>query len=391
MIRGNVGGSRTNGRHRGRPLRGIFLACLMIWAWPAVAHDFSITETLVLLKSDGTYQVDLHMKLDALALGVGSEVELPELHAALEALPESERITVRTKLLELLQRRVRLRFDEKPVEPDLVLPEHASPTLGQLAFPRSFGTTARFFGRVPPEAKTFSLQLSSAFPPALVTALDQATASSLRVQLQPGERLPALPLGVSLSAAQVATGAVDVVARYLVLGFLHILPKGLDHILFVVGLFLLAARWKPLLWQVSAFTLAHTVSLALATFGVVSVSPRIVEPLIALSIAYVAVENLWNRELKPWRPFVVFGFGLLHGLGFAGVLAELGLPKAEAVPALISFNVGVEAGQLAVLAAAFLLFGVWRERPWYRRAIVVPASVGIAGVGLYWAIERAFG
>lgn len=368
----------------------LLVLCWVTGATVASAHDFSITETLVLFKSDGSYQVDLHMKLDALALGVGSEVDLTQLHAALEAMSPEELETLRSKLLELLDRRVRLRFDEQPVGPEVSLPELGSQRLKGLGMPKSFGTTARFTGHVPADSGSFSLQLSSAFPPALVTVLDQTTATSLRVQLQAGERLSAVPLGVPLNEAKVATESVDVAARYLVLGFLHILPKGLDHILFVVGLFLLAARWRPLLWQVSAFTLAHTVSLALATFGVVSAPPRLVEPLIALSIAYVAVENLFTRELKPWRPFVVFAFGLLHGLGFAGVLSELGLPKGEVIPALISFNVGVEFGQLAVLAAAFLLFGLWRDRPWYRKVIVVPASVAIAAMGLFWAVERAF-
>ena len=128
-------------------------------------------------------------------------------------------------------------------------------------------------------------------------------------------------------------------------GFEHILPLGVDHILFVLGLFLLAAAWRPLLWQVSAFTLAHTMSLALSIAGVVSLPSRLVETLIAASIAYVAIENLATTKMQPWRPVLVFAFGLLHGLGFASVLRELGLPDGEWVSALVSFNVGVELGQ----------------------------------------------
>ena len=124
-------------------------------------------------------------------------------------------------------------------------------------------------------------------------------------------------------------------------------------------------------------------------YGVVSVSPRIVEPLIALSIAYVAVENVFLSELKAWRVALVFAFGLLHGMGFAGALQELGLPRSEFVTALVTFNVGVEAGQLAVIGTAFLLVG-WHcaTRDWYRRRIVVPASALIACTALYWTIER---
>ncbi|HEV8269413.1 MAG TPA: HupE/UreJ family protein, partial [Thermoanaerobaculia bacterium] len=145
------------------------------------------------------------------------------------------------------------------------------------------------------------------------------------------------------------------------------------------------------LWQVTAFTLAHTITLALSVYGVVSLPARIVEPLIALSIVCVAVENVFTKKLHAWRPVVVFAFGLLHGLGFAGVLTEIGLPRSEFVPALLSFNAGVEGGQLTVILVAFLAFGLpFRREAWYRRRIVVPASVAIAAVGLFWSIQRVF-
>ncbi len=176
--------------------------------------------------------------------------------------------------------------------------------------------------------------------------------------------------------------------RYIATGFDHIVPKGLDHILFVLGLFFLAAGMRALLWQVSAFTVAHTVTLALGATGVVSVPPAVVEPLIAASIAYVGVENVLSRGLTPWRPAVVFGFGLLHGLGFASVLTDFGLGERNFVAKLIGFNVGVELGQLAVIAAATLLLGWGAGRSWYRGAIATPASLLIAAVGLFWMVQR---
>ena len=127
----------------------------------------------------------------------------------------------------------------------------------------------------------------------------------------------------------------------------------------------------------------------MSVYGIVSVSPKVVEPLIAVSIAYVAIENIFMSELKPWRVALVFAFGLLHGMGFAGVLKELGLPRSEFVTALVSFNVGVEAGQLAVIGAAFLLVGWYcGRRHWYRRLVVVPASALIACTAVYWTVER---
>ncbi len=179
-------------------------------------------------------------------------------------------------------------------------------------------------------------------------------------------------------------------ARYIPVGFRHILPLGVDHILFVLGLFFLSTRLRPLIWQISAFTLAHTLTLALAALGLVSVPASLVEPLIAASISFVAIENIFARGLSPWRPAVVFGFGLLHGLGFASVLEQFGLPQGAFVPALIGFNIGVELGQLAVIAAAFLSVGYWfGRRNWYRAAISVPASVGIAVIGGWWVLERS--
>ncbi|WP_417208808.1 HupE/UreJ family protein [Antarctobacter sp.] len=152
-----------------------------------------------------------------------------------------------------------------------------------------------------------------------------------------------------------ALSGIGTFGYYIPVGFEHILPMGLDHILFVLGLFFLSTRLGPLLWQISAFTLAHTVTLALGALGYVNIPGSIVEPIIAASIVYVAVENIVSDKLHRWRPAVIFVFGLLHGLGFASVLGEFGLPADQFIPALIGFNVGVELGQLTVIAIAFLL------------------------------------
>jgi hypothetical protein len=190
-------------------------------------------------------------------------------------------------------------------------------------------------------------------------------------------------------------GVGSTVALYVTIGIRHILPAGLDHILFVLALFLSSTRLRALVIQISTFTVAHTATLGLAATGFITPSPDIVEPLIAATIAFVAIENLFIDDMPIWRPALVFLFGLLHGLGFAGFFGELGLPPGQFWSALIGFNVGVEIGQLSVVAAAFLL-SLWLrngtriiEKPAaYRRFVVLPASSLIGIVGLWWTVSR---
>lgn len=181
----------------------------------------------------------------------------------------------------------------------------------------------------------------------------------------------------------------EVISSYIVIGFEHIVPKGLDHILFILGLFLLSTHWRPLLWQITMFTLAHTITLGLAMNNIVELPANIVEPLIALSIAYVGIENIFAKTLHKSRLIMVFIFGLLHGLGFAGVLADFGMPVNDFAVALISFNIGVELGQLAVISMAFVLLRLWfKDQINYRKIIVVPGSIFISIIGVYWVLER---
>ena len=189
---------------------------------------------------------------------------------------------------------------------------------------------------------------------------------------------------------------LNTAALYLKIGVQHILPGGTDHILFVLALFLASARMRSLIIQISAFTVAHTATLGLAAAGVIEPPASIVEPLIALSIAFVAIENLFFKDIAKWRPLVVFGFGLFHGMGFAGFIREVGLPPGQFWSSLIGFNLGVEIGQLAVVLAAVLLSipvksALARYNLSYRLSVVMPASILIAGIGLWWAIARSFG
>jgi len=180
-------------------------------------------------------------------------------------------------------------------------------------------------------------------------------------------------------------------ALYLKLGYQHILPLGVDHILFVLSLFLLSPKLKPIIFQSTAFTLAHTITLGLAMYHIITPPAKIVEPLISFSIMLVALENIFSAKLKPTRIGVVFLFGLVHGLGFASSLSQMGLPQNAYLSSLVMFNMGVELGQLTVILIAFFLVGKWfGQKPFYRRLVVVPASLLIILIAGYWTVERIF-
>lgn len=181
---------------------------------------------------------------------------------------------------------------------------------------------------------------------------------------------------------------IEVAWRYTVLGFRHIVPKGHDHELFILGLFLLNKRVRDVLWQTTAFTIAHTCTLSLATLGLVAAPAWIVEPIIAASIAFIAIENIVTTRVSPWRPAIAFFFGLVHGMGFAAGLVEIGLPPDQLATAIVGFSVGVEAGHLAILAAAYVTLGWWRERTWYRGYVAIPLSAIIAAIAVFWFVER---
>ena len=225
-------------------------------------------------------------------------------------------------------------------------------------------------------------------------------ATPLRNPRLPRRALAALPLLVLLAlpaAAHVLNTDLSKLSRteifwtYLQLGFTHIIPLGFDHILFIVSLYLLEPRLKPVLLQATAFTVAHSITLGLAMYGIIQPPTAIIEPIIALSILFVALENIITDRLNPWRVAIVFGFGLVHGMGFASALTGLGLPPKDYFGSLISFNVGVELGQLTVIGLCWALVGRWAaHKSWYKQRVVVPVSVVIGLVAAYWTVERVF-
>ena len=203
--------------------------------------------------------------------------------------------------------------------------------------------------------------------------------------------LPFLSFGHTINYVLERAPVNDVVWFYFKMGVSHIVPLGYDHILFVISLCLLNTKLRTILWQATAFTVAHTITLALSMKGIVKLPAEVVEPLIALSIMFVAVENILLSELKAWRIAIVFLFGLVHGMGFASALNEIGLPRNKFFTSIFSFNVGVEIGQISIITLVFLLIIIpFGNKPWYKKRLVYPLSAIIALIAGYWTVQRIF-
>nr|CRH04234.1 Conserved membrane protein of unknown function [Candidatus Magnetococcus massalia] len=357
----------------------------------ALAHEVRPAIVDVTFQTDGHYDITISLNLEAVLAGIGpqhQETDDAPTAATYDALRKLSPAALQGRF-EAFQSRyldgITLSFDQQPVATEitqLIIPE-----AGELTRARLSKIVLR--GQTPPLSHYFQWQYRAEFGHSALRIRYGDQPDAVTAQWLKGGK-PSRPF--SLKEQVVPASRWQVSTEYLLLGFTHILPYGLDHILFVLGLFLLSLHWRPLLYQITAFTLAHTITLGLTIYGVISLSPTIVEPLIALSIVYLAVENSVTTQLKPWRVALVFAFGLLHGMGFAGVLTELGLPRSEFVTALIAFNLGVEGGQLAVVSLAFLAVGLWfGQKRWYHQRIVVPVSVMIGLVGAYWTVERIVG
>jgi hydrogenase/urease accessory protein HupE len=361
-------------RHRVGFFTGFVIAVLVGGAGQARAHEIGKTQATAVIR-DNAYTVDVIVDPDALLtkLEVSSGTQLST------GLGRAERDQRIDSLGPVFLGGITLRFDDTVAHPGFeYLPESA---LGDVARAPS---RVRLTGRIPPGAGTMTF----AYGLALGAYAFNVRIGDGPVQTYWLDSVNPSP-SISLIAPPPPLTAREVALQYFALGYTHILPKGTDHILFVLGIFLLSARWRSIVLQVSTFTIAHSITLGLTMYGVVSLPARIVEPMIALSIAYVALENFVTSELKPWRLALVFSFGLLHGMGFAGVLRELGLPHSQYLNALATFNIGVEAGQLSVIAIAYVAVTALRRNELrYRTLVVRPASLAIALVGLYWTIQR---
>jgi hydrogenase/urease accessory protein HupE len=245
--------------------------------------------------------------------------------------------------------------------------------------------------------RVISIEGLSAMRTDVLARLERADGTTQTVRLAPEQ---------TSFVVQAAPSAFEVSKTYFVLGVEHIL-LGVDHLLFVLGLLFLVGSWKQLVGTVTAFTVAHSITLAGATLGWVHAPQAPIEATIALSVMFVAAEILRRAQgcgglaaSAPW--LVAFVFGLLHGFGFSGALREVGLPEQDIPLALLFFNVGVEVGQLLFIAAAVLVLstltrllrrpGHTEHGPWHSEALIrVPVAYAIGSIAAFWTVQRVTG
>ncbi|KXJ50363.1 MAG: hypothetical protein AXW17_01820 [Colwellia sp. Phe_37] len=366
----------------------------VLFSNPSVAHTDDINQATLSLTDGDHYQLTVTVDLIHLLkqyLNISGDDEKVMIWLNQQSL--SEQKSLLEQLKQLISRQSKIYFDNKAtniaVFKGLEL-QYLKRILSQQLSATEYKTQLQATGSIPENVSAVNIR----FSPLLGNVI-------LKVVRPEQEIMSAATLSNSYQTrtvnqqlagnSQLSTTALAIAGDYIYQGFVHILPKGLDHILFVLALFLFAKRRSTLLWQISAFTLAHTLTLALGIYGIISLPGDIVEPLIALSIVYVGLENIYrakNNKTSHTRIPIIFAFGLLHGLGFASVLADVGLPPSQYALSLISFNIGVELGQLTVIALAFISLLPFRAKGWYQTKLVLALNIAIAIVASYWVIER---
>ena len=368
-----------------------------IFAWlilqTASAHQVDSVE-LELLQTDGKWKLEGMLDIAyMMPESRGVEGAPPLFRKDVMAAPEQEHARYAQTAEHTMRQLLKLSYNGKELEWDIRFPNFEKEPLV-----------------LPPEEGGWALMKAEITvdqqpgPGELVASWHDNLESTLIVLIEEGETYGFFPISSGMSdtlleVSAPAPGETEAVTatpsqksqaeNWIISGYRHVIPLGLDHLLFIVGLFLLAPRWKPLMGQSLLFTVAHSITLALAILGFITLPSRLVEILIAASIAWIGIENLLMRKLKPSRLILVFAFGLLHGLGFAGVLREkLGdLKGAEVALPLISFNVGVELAQITVLVCAFLILMPLKK--WTTKVQTI-GSVIVALAGLFWMFERIF-
>ena len=363
---------------------------LLLISVPCQAHLLNMTRVSVMLHETDPGELRVEIDLGQSLMSVGD-------YWALANAEDDAQLLHLQPVLDALEQGILLEIDGQRLEGTFVEASFEAASLAAISNPLTPQMAVLRWRLRPQAGVLLTVELASDLevPWPCLVRIDSDQRSLPVSRLLTPDRLTSGPLTLTDTgeAPGVQDSRFDVFLVYGFLGFQHILPLGLDHVLFVLGLFFIGGGARQLALLVSCFTVAHSLTLALATFRLVDLPSGLVEPLIAASIVYVGLEKLLipdsdTQQRHLARFGVVFAFGLLHGLGFARVLGEVGLPDAEFLLALLAFNVGVELGQLAVLALAFLAVGALQGRPWYASCIATPGAIVVAGIGLYWLLQR---
>ena len=371
-------------------MRGICFAILFFFASTINSHE--IKPAIVdLIISDGQASIDFKINAEQIFAGVDASQYQDTNDAPQAELYDQYRKKNEEELKQDIQQNWNLFQDQITINGlegsslslvDLMIDQDVNPE-----YPRDTNLKTE----APLNQNEITIQFATELGPVVIRQFEDISKENMifSTYLQPGE------ISAELSPLSQATMSQTII-EYIILGMEHIVPKGLDHILFIFGVFFFAVKLKPLLWQVTMFTLAHSLTLILASLKLVFIPASIIEPLIALSIGYVAFENIFQRQSKfhsrsnTIRYAVIFFFGLIHGLGFAFVLEDIGLPTGQLILSLLSFNIGVEIAQIGLVVLAYLLMFYPSKQLWYRKAIQIPCSLVIGLIGIYWFFERVF-
>jgi hypothetical protein len=354
----------------------------------ASAHPVQFTILQIKVESDGKFRAMLNIDILAYALHKTSESSTNEELQTLLDGPRSVLAKDLTDAGERFRHEVVVRTDVGDAlvsswklpglaEVDAILAQKIHPSIlmpGEIDFS----------GTLPPNARTLSIRLPFVLG-------DTARFYELPQGESFSEAVPAGGYSSNVEIEFQSVKTLDLVrafGRFAALGFMHMIPDGLDHTLFVLSLFLLSNRLVSLLWQTAVFTTAHSLSLWLSVYDSMRLPPSITQSLIAVSIFVIAIENLFSSELKPWRLLVIFIFGIIHGLDFATAFERADFSPNDTFIGLIGFNVGLECGQLGIFLLAFLAIGWFRSRTWYRIRIVIPTSCVMAFTASIWMIHR---
>ncbi len=370
-----------------------FFACLLLFVGSlplACAHQVASVE-LEFLTVERTWRLDGEMDIAYMlpeTRNVPGGLPLSR-EAVMKSTPE-EFARIRRETEATLRKLIRITFANKDVAWRVEFPDFKKQPF---ALPPEAGDIALITTRIIIDAIAGAGELRAHWSGEQETELIILTEEGENASV-----VSTLPGGTLMLLKQTAAGTSAPVERpvtggWVQRGYHHVLPEGRDHVLFMLGLFLLVPNWKAMMGQSLLFTLAHSITLALAVFEVVHIPGKLwgianpVEVFIAVSIAWIGIENLLTRKLGKQRLVLVFGFGLIHGLGFASSIGDKmsGVPRSQLSGPLLGFNVGVELAQVTVLAAAFLI--LWLLRKWRIQVQAIGSGL-VALAGICWAVQR---